>query len=113
MWNCGGNLDRWPMSLLIWILWKVFQPRKEEPTAGIFWISIMITSFMFALGHLGATMLAAPLTPMILARMFLLNGIGGIVFGWLYWKKGFEIAMVSHATVHITTTIIMNIWFLV
>lgn len=107
-------LIRWGlMSLLIWILWKVFQRKKEEPTSGIFWISIMVTSFMFALGHLGATMLAAPLTPMILARMFLLNGIGGIVFGWLYWKKGLEIAMVSHATVHITTTIIMNIWFLV
>ena len=38
------------------------------------------------------------ITPLIIARAIILNGIGGIVFGWLYWKKGLESAMVSHFT---------------
>ncbi|MFJ8259252.1 CPBP family intramembrane glutamic endopeptidase [Peribacillus asahii] len=113
----GGIVEelllRWGlMSLLIWMMWKVFQRSKSAPSPAIFWISIIMSSILFALGHLGVNMLAAPLTLLILTRMLLLNGIGGIVFGWLYWKKGLEIAMVSHATLHITTTIITNIWFL-
>ncbi|AZV42734.1 CPBP family glutamic-type intramembrane protease [Peribacillus asahii] len=112
----GGIVEelllRWGfMSLLIWIMWKVFQRSKSAPSPAIFWISIIISSTLFALGHLGVNMLAAPLTPLILTRMLFLNGIGGIVFGWLYWKKGLEIAMVSHVALHITTTIITNIWF--
>ncbi|USK61660.1 CPBP family glutamic-type intramembrane protease [Peribacillus asahii] len=113
----GGIVEelllRWGlMSLLIWMMWKVFQRSKPTPSPAISWISIIISSILFALGHLGVNMLAALLTLLILTRMLLLNGIGGIVFGWLYWKKGLEIAMVPHAALHITTTIIMNIWFL-
>lgn len=106
-------LLRWGlMSLLVIVLWKVFQRRKEQPTASVFWVSILISSLLFAIGHIGATAMAAPLTAVVLTRMMLLNGIGGIVFGWLYWKKGLEIAMVSHASTHIVMTIINFFWFL-
>ncbi|PKL71234.1 MAG: CPBP family intramembrane metalloprotease, partial [Methanobacteriales archaeon HGW-Methanobacteriales-2] len=36
------------------------------------------------------------ITPMVIARAIVLNGIGAIIFGWLYWKKGLESAMISH-----------------
>ncbi|WP_191562229.1 hypothetical protein [Metabacillus idriensis] len=39
---------------------------------------------------------------MILVRCFLLNGIGGLFFGYLYWKKGFEYAVLSHMFAHIS-----------
>jgi membrane protease YdiL (CAAX protease family) len=29
-------------------------------------------------------------------RAIVLNGIGGLVFGWLYWKKGLEYAIAAH-----------------
>ncbi|MCA9910883.1 MAG: CPBP family intramembrane metalloprotease, partial [Anaerolineae bacterium] len=25
-----------------------------------------------------------------------LNGVGGVVFGWLYWRYGLEWAMIAH-----------------
>jgi len=35
-----------------------------------------------------------------------LNGIGGIIFGWLYWKKGLESAMISHFSADIVLQVI-------
>ncbi|TYR80512.1 CPBP family intramembrane metalloprotease [Priestia megaterium] len=36
-----------------------------------------------------------------------LNGIAGVVFGWLFWKTGLEVAMIAHATVHITISFLV------
>jgi hypothetical protein len=40
-------------------------------------------------------------THIIVARAIILNGIGGIIFGWLYWKKGLESAIISHFSLDI------------
>jgi membrane protease YdiL (CAAX protease family) len=108
-------LIRWGvMSLFVWAGWKVFQRGRTGPSSSIFWISIIVASILFALGHLGATALAVPvITPMIFIRMLLLNGIGGIIYGWLFWKKGLEVAMIAHAATHLVTTIITYIWFFI
>jgi len=45
---------------------------------------------------LPATALLVPLTQLVITRAIILNGLVGIVFGWLYWKRGLEAAMVSH-----------------
>lgn len=104
---------RWGMmSLLVFGLWKIFQRRKAHPSSAILWISVFISSLLFAVGHIGATAMVAPLTPIVLIRMMFLNSIGGIVFGWLYWKKGLEIAMVAHGYTHITMAVISFFWFL-
>jgi membrane protease YdiL (CAAX protease family) len=29
-------------------------------------------------------------------RTIALNAVGGLVFGWLYWKRGIEMAMLGH-----------------
>lgn len=106
-------LLRWGMmSLFVWVLWKLFQRSRNTPSSAIFWISILASAFLFAIGHLGATALVAPLTAVVWARMLLLNGIAGVVFGWLYWRKGLEIAMISHAFFHITASVITAIWSL-
>jgi membrane protease YdiL (CAAX protease family) len=37
----------------------------------------------------------------------LLNGIGGVVFGWLYWKKGLESAMIAHFSADIVLHVLL------
>ncbi|MDN7245279.1 CPBP family intramembrane glutamic endopeptidase [Planococcus shenhongbingii] len=107
-------LLRWGlMSLLVWGMWKGFQRSRSAPSAAVFWIAIAISSLLFALGHFGATALAVPMTTAVWTRMMLLNGLVGIVFGWLYWRKGLEIAMISHAFFHIAMTLFIVVWFLI
>jgi membrane protease YdiL (CAAX protease family) len=36
------------------------------------------------------------ITPLVVIRAIILNGIAGVAFGWLYWKMGLESAMLSH-----------------
>ncbi|MFB5662987.1 CPBP family intramembrane glutamic endopeptidase [Alteribacillus sp. HJP-4] len=94
---------RWGvMTLLVFIMWKIFQRSKTQPTSVIVWTGITLSALLFGLGHYGATSAATDMTPMIFARMIFLNGFGGIIYGWLYWRKGLEAAMIAHMATHLT-----------
>ena len=75
------------------------------PTAGAFWVAIVLVAVLFGLGHLPATSVITPLTPMVVARALVLNGIAGIAFGYLYWKHGLEAAMIGHMSAHLVMQI--------
>ena len=55
-----------------------------------------MAALLFGVGHLPITSELITITPLVIFRALLLNGIGGVVFGWLYWKKGLESAMIAH-----------------
>lgn len=84
------------MSFLIWIGMKVCK-RTQPANLGI-WIAIIVAAVFFGLGHLPITASVTTITPLIIVRAIVLNGVGGIVFGWLFWKKGLESAMIAHFT---------------
>ncbi len=87
------------MSLLVWLSTKVMR-RKEPAVSGII-VAIMIAAIVFGLGHLPITATLTKIDALVVARAIVLNGIGGIVFGWLFWKKGLEAAMLAHFTTDI------------
>src|SRR6188474_1392781 len=84
------------MSLLAWLGRFVSKTQEGKPTSTVFWIANILAAVLFGLGHLPATLLLIPLTPLVITRAILLNGIGGVIFGWLYWKRGLEAAMIAH-----------------
>jgi hypothetical protein len=84
------------MTLLVLALGKIFRTAEHRPTGIAFWLSNIIAAALFGLGHLPATAMLMPLTTLVVLRAVLLNGIPGVVFGLLYWKRGLESAMVSH-----------------
>jgi len=63
----------------------------------IMWMSVLFTALFFGLGHI-ATFVheMTATTPLIVLRMLVLNGISGVLFGLLFWRKGFETAMLAH-----------------
>lgn len=63
---------------------------------GTFWAVNVIAAVAFGLGHLPATAAITALTPGVITRAIVLNGLAGITFGWLYWRTGLEAAMVAH-----------------
>jgi len=94
------------MSLLIWIFFKIKKTDDGKPTLLSIWVAIIIAAIFFGLGHLVITSDITAITPAIITRAILLNGIGGIIFGWLYWKKGLESAMISHFSADIIIYVI-------
>ena len=47
----------------------------------------------------------------VIARTLLLNGIGGVAFGWLYWKRGIEAAMLAHFSTDLVLHVIAPLAF--
>ncbi len=85
------------MTFIVWLLAKVIKPKGIIIENNlIVWTSIIVAALLFGLGHLPITSELTTITPLIFFRALLLNGIAGIVFGWLYWKKGLESAIIAH-----------------
>ncbi|HEX6925534.1 MAG TPA: CPBP family intramembrane glutamic endopeptidase [Longimicrobiaceae bacterium] len=106
-------ISRWGlMSLVVWILWRVAQRGQDRPRPWIAWSGIVVAAVLFGAGHLGAVAAEVALTPLIVARTVALNSIGGVVFGWLFWRYSLESAMVAHAMVHVAFTLASWVLFL-
>lgn len=102
----GGIVEelllRWGvMSLLVWIGWRIFQRGQGQAHPALAWAAITLAAVLFGIGHLPALANLVELTPLIIFRTILLNALGGMIFGWLYWKRSLEVAMVAHAAGHI------------
>ncbi len=94
------------MSLIIFIISKLFYKNKEVPTK-VYAIANIISALLFAVGHIPSTMSMTTLTPLLVFRCFLFNGALGLCFGYLYRKYGIGYAMISHGFSHLISDILM------
>ncbi len=94
------------MSLIAFILYKIFGKKHDKPTVTILIVANVVASILFAAGHLPATAQLLGLTPMIIVRCFLLNGGLGLLFGWLYRKYGLRYSMITHGGCHMVSKLI-------
>ena len=94
------------MSLVAFVLWKIFDRKNEHPSTAILITANIIAAILFAAGHLPATATMLGLSPMIIFRCFLLNGSVGLTFGWLYRKYGLRYSMIAHGGCHIVSKLI-------
>ena len=94
------------LSLIVWIINLIIRRKDGKAGSITMWLSIILAAIIFGLGHLPATSQITKLTGLVVFREIALNGIGGIVFGYLFWKKGLESAMISHFSADIVLHII-------
>ena len=97
------------MSLFVWLGRFVHRSADGSPSLAVLWIANILAAVIFGLGHLPATAAMVPLTPLVVTRAIVLNGVGGIGFGYLYMKHGLEAAMISH----FSADIILHVLFAV
>jgi hypothetical protein len=95
------------MTLVAWIGWKIRKSPEKGPSKIVLWTALGLSTLLFGLSHLPVTSTLTDVNAFVLLRALVLNGIGGAVFGWLYWKKGFEAAMLSHFAADITLQVIV------
>lgn len=94
------------MSLIAFILHKIFGKKQALPSPAILIIANVVAALLFAAGHLPVTFLTIGSTPIIIFRCFLLNGCFGLAFGWLYRKFGLRYAMIAHGGCHVVSKLI-------
>ncbi len=88
-------------SLVTWLIALAWRDASGRPAAGAFWTANAIVAVCFGLGHLPATQALTPLTPAVVTRSLFLNGVASLTFGYLFWRRGLEAAMVAHACAHV------------
>lgn len=87
------------MTLIAWsITWLVQRRAGFDGTLSprIAWAAILLAALLFGVGHLPAADAIWGLDAGIVLRTIVLNGLGGVAFGWLYWRRGFEMAVLAH-----------------
>ena len=103
----GGIIEelllRWGfMTLLVWLGWRFLQKRVGTPTPGVLVGSILLSSLVFAAGHLPVALLLLPeATVVIVIFVLTANSAFGLICGYLYWKKGLESAIIAHMVGHV------------
>jgi hypothetical protein len=94
---------RWGvMSLLVLALWRGLARGAQNPPRWCLLAGIALAALIFAAAHLPALALAhTPLDAAILARTLILNGVAGLLFGWLFARYDLLAAMLAHASAHL------------
>lgn len=85
------------MTLIVWVLAKMFR-KQQGVKLWIYWAGIIGAAVLFGIGHFPAVQqMFGEITPILFVRTIILNGVIGLLCGYLYWKKGLEYAMIAHA----------------
>jgi len=102
------------MTLLVWIGALITGSKGELPAPAVLWVATILAAVLFGLGHLPATAaLGVPLNGLVITRAILLNGVGGMFFGWLYFTRGLESAMLAHYSTDIMLLVLIPLMLLV
>ncbi|MEK7232229.1 MAG: CPBP family intramembrane glutamic endopeptidase [Elusimicrobiota bacterium] len=94
------------MTLIAWASRLIASTPDHRPKNLGVWTAIILSSIVFGIGHLPATAKMMALTPLVVSRAVILNGIPSVAFGWLYWRHGLEAAMLAHFTADLVLHVI-------
>lgn len=94
----GGIAEELQMRLFLMtlVVWIVARLRRRTPGAGAYWSAIGLAAILFGAGHLPAAQHIWGLDGIVVLRTLGLNAVVGIACGWLYWRRGLEMAMLAH-----------------
>lgn len=91
------------MTFVVWFLYEITKKKENW----MYWIGILVAAVLFAAGHLPLVFqsLSDPSIGVI-SYVLIGNSIGGVIFGWLYWKKGLESAILAHIVTHVVMLVV-------
>ena len=76
------------------VAWAVFRLSRRERLS--FAIGLAVSALAFGLAHLPPWLSLAHGTAILIATVLLLNGIGGVLFGSIFWRWGLPYAIACH-----------------
>jgi membrane protease YdiL (CAAX protease family) len=96
------------MTFLAWL--GTLLTRKSPAGPATVWTANVLAALMFGAIHLPQAAQIIGLTTPILLFVLIGNGVPGIVWGWLYWRKGLIAAMVSHFVADVVLKVIFPLF---
>lgn len=100
-------LIRWGlMTFILWLLVRLSGHRASGHGLRV-GAAITVSALLFGLGHLPVVAaMAEALTASVVVYVLAGNFGFGVVFGYLYFRRGIESAMVAHATAHVVAVML-------
>jgi membrane protease YdiL (CAAX protease family) len=97
------------MTLLAWA--GAMLTRRDPAGRGTIWVANVLAALLFGAIHLPQAMQLIGTHVAIVAFVLIGNGVPGIVWGWLYWRRGLIAAMISHFIADIVMKVIAPLLF--
>lgn len=79
-------------TLVAWIAYLPLAERAPRAREIAQWLGIAAAAVLFGLAHVGNL----PQVEHPVARAVTVNGVAGLVLGWLYFWRGLELAVLTH-----------------
>jgi membrane protease YdiL (CAAX protease family) len=92
------------LTFVVWSLTRLTRQVAAGPRTA--WAGILVASLLFGMIHLPAASRLIGLTGPVIAQVLFENGVLGVVFGWLYWRKGLIAAMTAHISQDVVTHVL-------
>lgn len=85
--------------------------KQSQTSRVLFWTANGVAALLFGTAHLPQFALIASELPLTFIGVVLFqNSIAGVIFGWLYWRRGLLAAMVAHVTADIVIYVIVPVF---
>lgn len=79
------------MSVAAWLAARLFRNARAT------WLTALaLSALLFGLAHLPAWLALTHATIGLVASVLLLNGAGGLLLGWIFWRWGLPYAILCH-----------------
>ncbi len=85
------------MTCLVWLGTRIV--RRTPPAPAIVGTANVLAAGLFGALHIPQGIALIGPSAVMVACALLGNGISGVVFGWLYWRRGLVAAMICHTAV--------------
>lgn len=82
------------MSFIVMLLQSI--GNASSPATATIWAGNIITALLFGLAHLPLASNLFELTANDVVALLVLNGVASVAYGWVFWRYGLLMAMVTH-----------------
>ncbi|MBN1438570.1 MAG: CPBP family intramembrane metalloprotease [Anaerolineales bacterium] len=93
---------------LAWLGGALFGKKSGRPAAAVLWAANVLSTLVFGALHIPNLMLiGVPVDAATVLSTLAMNGMIGLLFGWLYWRYGLESAIASHFAADVVLKVIL------
>lgn len=90
------------MSVIAFALWKTVGRGTDRPSPRLMGTAVVVAAIAFGTVHLPtAASLYGGLSDDVVVWIVAGNAIGGLTFGWPFWRRSLEAAMIGHVFAHV------------